>query len=131
MSGGFASCSGLIRRPTSRLGTGARAGPFCRAGAAPSLSAPVRAPRGCFWCKAMVMTWCQTITQAKQHPSAPLTYTLYLCCTSNLFISLIQTRSKDETWRRLVDLAVCFNCYLSASPVTCRNLQKHAPRRVF
>ena len=36
-------------------------------------------------------------------PSAPLTYTLYLLCTFNVFEHTVM---KDETWRRLKPLAV-------------------------
>ena len=90
---------------------------------APAISTSGRALKGCFW-REVVIPWRQTITQAKQHPTAPLTHTLNLFWTFNLFSLLVRTHCK---WRWAMSSSNLV--MIDLSPVTCRNPETHQPRR--
>ena len=83
----------------------------------------------CFWSKA-VNTWRQTIAQAEQHPSAPLTP--YLFFPFNVFE---HTASNDKTWRRLVEVfrssVSPVTCPYHLPAVMCKSPQKQQQRRDF
>ena len=78
--------------PTSRLGTGAAPGTFCRAGAAGASARPgARAEPG-FWRK-VVLTWRQTSTKTEHHPKC--SFNLYSLLI--LYIQLIRTH-RNKRW---------------------------------